>query len=65
MKSHHPIEKKHISELCTGDTVIVNGAQYTVGRDDVKNGYTGWTFRGDPYPFTRGMVDVVVWRKEK
>lgn len=52
-------EEKHISELRIGDTVVARGVEYTVGKNDVKNGFTGWTFRGDPYFETRGILSIL------
>jgi len=56
-------ELVHISDLCHGDTVIVYGESYTVGRKKIKNGFTGWTYRGDPHFQTKGMLERVLFKK--
>ena len=47
---HNLTEIVHISDLKQGDTALMGGDSYTVGGEDIKKGFTGWTFRGQPYP---------------
>jgi len=44
--STHPT---HISLICQGDTIEVNGTLHTVGRNDLKSNFMGLTLRGDSY----------------
>ena len=54
----------HISALETGMTILVNGELMTVNRPkQVKNGFTGWCFEGDPFYQTRGFVKRVLFPK--
>lgn len=53
----------HISELKQGDTVIYNGEAETVSISNVRKGITGWTYKGDPFYQSGGMVEIVLYRK--
>ena len=49
VKNYDPIIKLvHISYLKDGDTVLYMGVKRTVCTSEVKEGFTGWTYRGDP-----------------
>lgn len=56
-------KKVHISTLKQGDTVIINGEMETVSIKNVKRGFTGWTYQGDPFYKTKGFIEVVFFPK--
>lgn len=44
------ITPTHIGQIRAGDTIEIDGALYTVGRNDIKHdGFMGTTLRGDSY----------------
>lgn len=47
----------HVCDLKHGDTVEVNGVLYTVSGNDLRYGFCGHTYKGDPHP--RGITKVV------
>lgn len=60
----NPTKKIKISELSIGDTVIVNGAMQTVGRDDIRNdSFFGPLFKGDSYKAENGEIEIVLFPK--
>lgn len=56
-------KRVHISELNQGDTIIYNGSPETVSKSSIKKGFTGWTYKGDPFYKEKGMVEIVLYRK--
>ena len=48
------------SDLNIGDTVLVNGKMFTVGKDTVKNSFFGTTINGEKI---NGKVEQVLFKK--
>ncbi len=51
-------EKRHISRLRAGDTILHNNKDMTVSSDDLKSGFMGITVFGDSYRL--GTVPVIL-----
>lgn len=53
----------HISTLKQGDTVMIDGQMETVSQCNIKNGFTGWTYKGDPFYKNKGFITVMLFPK--
>lgn len=53
----------HISLLRHGDTIVLDDGAETVNGKNIKNGFTGYTYKGDPFYKTKGMIDVALFPK--
>ncbi|MEB0262888.1 hypothetical protein [Mucilaginibacter sp. 10I4] len=54
--NNYIIKEVHLSEIRAGDTILHDGEIRTVGKENIKKGFTGITLFGDPYRL--GMIPV-------
>ena len=59
---NYRIEKRHISDIRIGDTVMHNGEMKTVGKNNLKyDSFMGYSLFGDSYKLGRQAVEVVIF----
>lgn len=59
---NYTLHPTHISLICPGDTIEIDGELFTVNANDINSGFMGLTLRGDSYrcgtvPVSRVVID--------
>jgi len=56
----YDIKKVHISTIKRGDTVHHNGHKRTVGKEDIKSTFMGYSLWGDSYKLGSVLVKKII-----